>query len=1166
MRKHKLIFTGTLFFIFACSQQPAQKTSHSVGPKVLEAIGYIVPPESISDPKVIEIDTGKLLKIPLGKPEVVRTNSNVRRVGTPKVVIAGEPQVSTPGQDSFAMPIPLMAKGHRVAAGIPEVVNAKDAYSKDQNPKNFSCFSKQQGLKNAFIGTLLADSRHNLWISHAGGVTKYDGTRFTNYSKKEGLSVSTVVSMMEDKNGILWFGTYEGGVNTYDGHLFSQLTEADGLSNNTVLKMLQDKQGNIWIGTLKGVSMYNGSSFIQYTKNEGLLDNQVNDILEDRHGNIWIATEEGASKFDGTSFSHFTEKEGLSNKIVNCLLEDRSGNIWFGTYGGGMSKYNGQTFTHYTEEEGLLSNFIFCAFEDHIGNLWFGTDIGLIKYCGAPPSNIQLDSEFDTVGTSVETFENFTSREGMSNAIVTNILEDYLGNIWIGTYGGGINKYDGNLFTYFTQNEGLAGNEVSSILQDQDGRIWFGSDGGINLFDGKFMTTLPNTAGLSNTIIKAILKDHRGHYWIATNGNGVFKYIPNLLEQSGTIIHFREEQGLINDIVLSLCEDQYSNIWIGTISGVCKYDGKSFTYYTEKEGLSNNYTNCILEDRQGSIWFGTYGGGVTKFQPKTADRHGSFTHFNEKGGFSDNIVRCMMEDIDGNIWLGTETSGVTKYVQGRDGHPASFIHFSEKEGLCNNAVLSILEDSKRNLWFGTRMGLSILTSKKLASLSQKIKSGLTKESDIFFKNYTYENGFLGVGCTINAIYEDNGGIVWVGGNDRLTACHPLVTETTFDSIAPNIQLTGVSLYNESIEWSNLEQHQDSALKLGNGVTIKNFAFDSISRWYSVPHNLSLAYSNNYVAFNYVGITMNQPKKVKYQYILEGNDEQWSAVTLRTEAVYGNLAAGTYTFKVKAMNADGFWSDELTYPFSIRPPWWLTWWSYLLYAVLLLTLVYYAQRFQKIRIVRAEQEKSKQKQSILNERLRISRDLHDEVGATLSGISMYSHIAKEQIKAQSNIDLLSSLNIMQESSGDMVKKLNDIIWLLNPEQARLQQLVEKLEEYIRQLAEYKNVAVSVDIIDHISVIELQLEVRRNIYLIFKEAINNSFKYSQAGSISLTIRSAEPNLEFILQDDGVGFDLETVKRGNGLNNMHSRAKEIGATLRIESSPGHGSRLSLTYRVPS
>lgn len=135
-----------------------------------------------------------------------------------------------------------------------------------------------------------------------------------------------------------------------------------------------------------------------------------------------------------------------------------------------------------------------------------------------------------------------------------------------------------------------------------------------------------------------------------------------------------------------------------------------------------------------------------------------------------------------------------------------------------------------------------------------------KESDIFL-NYTYENGFLGVGCTINAIYEDNGGIVWVGGNDRLTACHPLVTETTFDSIAPNIQLTGVSLYNESIEWSNLEQHQDSALKLGNGVTIKNFAFDSISRWYSVPHNLSLAYSNNYVAFNYVGITMNQPKKL-----------------------------------------------------------------------------------------------------------------------------------------------------------------------------------------------------------------------------------------------------------------------------------------------------------------
>jgi len=149
---------------------------------------------------------------------------------------------------------------------------------------------------------------------------------------------------------------------------------------------------------------------------------------------------------------------------------------------------------------------------------------------------------------------------------------------------------------------------------------------------------------------------------------------------------------------------------------------------------------------------------------------------------------------------------------------------------------------------------------------------------------------------------------------------------------------------------------------------------------------------------------------------------------------------------------------------------------------------------------------------------------------------------------------------------MVKKLNDIIWLLNPEQAHLQQLVEKLEEYIRQLAEYKNVSVLVDIIDPISAIELPLEVRRNIYLIFKEGINNSFKYSQSTSISLTIHSIASNLEFVLLDDGVGFDIETVKRGNGLNNMQSRANEISATLKLETSPGGGTKLSLIYTLPS
>mgnify|MGYP003823615375 CR=1 FL=1 len=1172
--KKRILHVAILFLFFSSCNLKQEKTMvQATGPKVIEAKEYIVPADSLQEPAIKVIDERSLRKIPPGTPSRVLTNNIVRFSGKPKVVLAGKPHETIPGQDTFALPISVPIAGYKVDAGIPEVVTAKDPYHKDQNPQNFSSFSKKQGLKNAFVSTIIEDARGNLWIGHGSGVSKFDGHTFTYFGKKEGLADNGVQSILEDTQGNLWFGTFAGGVTRYDGKNFTKFPEADGLKNQVVYALREDRAKNIWIGTGEGATKYDGKTFTRFTRKEGLIDNQINDILEDKNGNIWLASEEGVSKYDGKSFSHFTEKEGLSNKVVNSILEDRSGNLWFATYGGGMNKYDGKTFTHYTEEIGLLDNFIFSAIEDYEGNLWFCSNTGITKYDGESLHLARRRTRKDSPEEVWATFTIYTDREGLSNPSVNSMMEDRHGNLWIATYGGGVNKYNGKTFTHYTDKEGLGAGEVTNILQDEDGRYWFSSIGGLSIYDEKSCTTYTTKEGLSQNDVRSISKDRKGNLWLGTIGGGVTRYFPPQNGQPGAFTHLTKTEGLPDNIVFQALEDQQGNMWFCTNGGVCKYVEEALpgarstlTCFTKKEGLPSNNVHCMLEDRDGNFWFGTYEGGVSKYTPGTSQAPGTFSHFTEREGLSSNFVRCMLEDDDGNIWFGTDAGGITKYTSARDGQPASFSILTEKEGLCNNAVLSILEDKEKNLWFGTRMGLSILTFQKQAELFSKIKSGTLKESEIFFKNYTYENGFLGVGCTVNAIYEDKDGIVWIGANDRLTACHPLVKETTFDSIVPNIQLTGISLFSEQIAWTALENHQDSALTLGNGVKIKNFAFDSTSKWYGLPQNLNLAYNNNYVTFTYVGITMNQPKKVKYQYILEGNDDHWSAVTLRTEAAYGNLPHGSYTFKVKAMNADGFWSDELVYPFTIRPPWWLTWWSYMLYGLFLLTLVFYAQRFQKGRIVRVEQEKARHKQAILNERLRISQDLHDEIGATLSGISMYSHIAKEQIKSQSRDVVLTSLSIMQESAGDMVNKLNDIVWLLNPDKAQLLQLLEKLEEYAGKMTNAKNIQVVTDIPAEISVLELPIEARRNLYLIFKEAINNAVKYSQATTLSILVKALDHTVEFELKDNGIGFDREHVGRGNGLNNMQSRANEIGATLHLDTSPGRGTRLFLTYRLPS
>ncbi|MBI4649613.1 MAG: hypothetical protein HY738_24185, partial [Bacteroidia bacterium] len=226
------------------------------------------------------------------------------------------------------------------------------------------------------------------------------------------------------------------------------------------------------------------------------------------------------------------------------------------------------------------------------------------------------------------------------------------------------------------------------------------------------------------------------------------------------------------------------------------------------------------------------------------------------------------------------------------------------------------------------------------------------ESKPLFKTYTYEDGFLGIGVNGGNngknVYEADNGTIWIAANDRLTAYHP--EGDIPDTIPPCVQLTSIELFNEPIAWVNLCNRnvetsymaspvaKDTTLTLGNGVKVGDFEFDGITKWYGLPENLSLAYNNNYLTFNYIGITQKQSKKVKYQYKLEGIDESWSAITSRTEAPYGNLPQGNYTFKVKAMNSEGYWSKEFTYGFTIRPPWWETWWFRTLGIVFIITVI------------------------------------------------------------------------------------------------------------------------------------------------------------------------------------------------------------------------------------
>ena len=725
---------------------------------------------------------------------------------------------------------------------------------------------------------------------------------FSTFNNLQGLVIGYVTCEIEDKNGNLWFGTSGGGVMKYNGQTFLNFTEKEGLISNFVYSILEDKNGNLWFGTNRGeISKYDGQNFTHFTKKENLNNYYVWDILEDINGNLWFGTLGGGVwKFDGHGFTQFTEKEGLSNNFVSNIMEDKSGNLWFGTKAG-VSKYDGRNFTHFTQKEGLCNNEVSSILEDKNGNLWFSTWAGGVsKYDG-------------------QEFTNFTKKEGLSDNFVSSILEDKSGNLWFGTWIG-VSKYDGDSFTHITEKEGLSNNDVRRILKDNNGNLWFATQGGgVSKYDGQKFTHFTQEEGLSDNLVCDILEDKSGNLWFGTS-NGVSKY------DGLSFIHFTEKEGLSKNGVMSITQDKSGNLWIGTWGGgVSKYDGHGFTNFTKKEGLSDNFVVSILEDKSGNLWFGT-SRGVSKY-----DGHG-FTHFTEKEGLCNNFVYSILEDKSGNLWFATHTSGVLKY----DGH--SFTHFTEKEGLSNNEVRSILEDKSGNLWFGTRFGLSQLTRDRLAEITRKIQSKTVSNNDVFFSNYTNEDGFFGIGANpCKAICEDKNGDIWIGTDDRLTILHSAGIGE--DTAAPNIQLTNLALFNENIDWVTLAHKKDSTFTLSNGVKIGNFEFDNTSKWYNLPQHLSLAYNNNFLNFQYVGITLQAPGKMKYQFQLEGLEDDWNALTDRSEATYGNLAPGTYTFKVKARSGSGTWSREFRYTFTIRPPWWKTTWAYALYLLAFLGSIF-----------------------------------------------------------------------------------------------------------------------------------------------------------------------------------------------------------------------------------
>ena len=1032
--------------------------------------------------------------------------------------------------DTIPTGVPIPAKGKVVKAIHSKPTKALPPATKDAAIAHLQYLNVEHGMTSSFVNASLEDQSGNIWLGTYIGVNVYNGESFTHYTETEGLSNNLVWSILEDQSGNIWLGT-RGGVSVFNGESFTHYTETEGLSNNTVWSIAEDRSGNIWLGTDGGgVSLFNGESFTHYTEKEGLSNNIVISILEDESGNIWLGTEGGGvSLFDGESFTHYTENEGLTNNDVWSILEDQSGNIWLGT-SGGVSVFDGESFTHYTETEGLSNNDVRSVLEDQNGNIWLGTGGSGV-------------SVFDG-----KSFTHYNVKKGLSNNTIYSTLEDQSGNIWLGTDGGGVNVFNGESFTHYSVNEGLSQNVVLSILEDRSGNIWVGTGGGgVSVFDGESFTRYSETEGLSDSIVWTILEDKSGNIWLGTGDGGVSVF------DGESFTHYTENEGLSNNRVRAILEDKSGNIWLGTNGGVSVFDGESFTHYTETEGLSNNIVWSILEDKSGNIWLGTEGGGVSVFDGE------NFTRYTENEGLSNNTVFSILEDRRGNIWLGTEGGGASLF------NGVSFTHYTEKEGLANNSVWSILEDksaplNEMGIYMGTENGLSKI------SIQEDETSGDT-EFAFSIQNFGKQDGLKGLRFTSSAIIDSKNRAWWGNGNGLVML--DLNTLKFSDNI-PQPQLSQLEINEQFVDYRTISDSPDSDQD--------QITFSGVQKFENYPLSLQLSYEKNHLTFYFAAIDWAAPHKIRYSYRMKGLNTNWSQPTTDPVADYRNLPFGTHTFQIRAIGESGVWSEPYDYAFTILPPWWRTWWAYIMYAILFLNGLYLLRRYElnrfnlknQLELERVEIDSLRKLDQLKSHFFaNISHEFRTPLTLIIGQIEALldsepdRNRKKKLISVNSNAEqLLSLINQLLDLS-----KLESGKMELNLEETNIVSFLKNHLFSFESLAQAEN--ISLNFSSARATIPMSVDTDK-MEKVFFNLFSNACKFTGSGGrIDVAVEITQPDMvEIRVKDSGVGISNERLPyifdrfyQADPSNTRKYEGTGIGLSLAYELITIHGGAIDVT-----
>ncbi len=975
----------------------------------------------------------------------------------------------------------------------------------------------------------------------------------------------------------------------------------DGLPDGEITAIAQTPDGYLWVGTPKGLARFDGTRFRVYLpgntpemKHQGVVS-----LLTDHAGRLWIGTEDGtmlrwsAGKFDYSAKPTVSAPAGKPEQAAPDgnkngswpLLEDAEKRIWWLQPGRALVHFEANISKVYTALDGLTNSVIEKLGRDAEGQIWAAANSRLRRFnhghWDPEPASIPMSWPWHEIvlgpaddngllvaeplrgswldyggqirklkdGQWTGPFEPTPFERGSTRSTVTSFLQDRRGRIWIGTLSGGLYFSDAaGQWRRVQANPSLSEGNVSCLMQDSQDEIWVGTvgDGLYRITRQPISVISPESHGQMGATVQSICASHDGSIWIGTDGGGLYHYqngratnwgtplnptdlfISCVLEDRHTNLWLGTKSGLLrledgrlvpvqgpkelSHQVMAMYEDRSDRLWLGTtLELVCKAGDQFRVYHLARDQAACDIRS-LVEGNAGDIWAGTLGQGLFRLPGGTADS------FQPVDGFPAASARAMICDPDGTLWIGSWGEGLFCYSQGK------FAKFSSEDGLPRDKILCIVRDGAGILWMSSDNGIFGIKRQTLESYVRGASPPLLCQRLSLAQGLT-NRACSGLGQPVGVRVPD--GSLWF----------------------PNME--GVAVLNPNLV---------DGLRASPDVFIESILADGAEMTIPLAGEFRAPSSIRRFEFSFASPDVSQTKDLRFRHKLEGMDEHWREAGNEQVAHYSQLPPAKYRFRVAVAGSDGRWHESSQIvAFRVVPRIWEIRWVQVLASALLISTIGASVAWNQRRKLRLKLERMELQQSLEQERRRIARDLHDELGARLTSIALQGDLAMrgEEIPAAAKMEIGSLAARVRQ----LINATDEVIWTTDPGNDSLPNLVEFLCDYIERFLTPAGIRYRLDVPSDLPPVPVQSQTRHQFLLAVKETLNNTVRHSGAKLLMVRLTITNDTLNFVISDNGAGFDVEHSRSGgNGLVNIRNRMSSVEGRAEITSTPGKGTTTML------